>query len=477
VVNDWSNREPFPSTGAHRVVAGGTGASALVARLRALGVEASVLSAETPAEPDVVLVSAFDRSQLAARCAELRLRLPRAGIIAVGSGKSPIAEARASLQARADDFLPSLDDATELRNAIARATNKRRLRHLLTALDRDQDQSVATTGFLGNSPPMARLKKELSRLLEATCHVTFVGERGAGKLTLAHALHCHGATRGGPLSIVRCRRLAPASAEATLWGYLDTTGRVRPGLLAAAAGGALLLQQVSALPLALQRKLAVDLERRRMRPLGASVEQRLDTRVLATTTSPLGELVEAGALRPELHQLLGQRQLRVPALRDRGSDILVMAHRFVLGAAARSGKPVHGLTPAAAARLLAYDWPGNITELAACMSAAVTASTHDHVFEEDLAAHVGAPRAEERSVDLRPWDDVEREHIFRVLDEVDGNKSEAARLLGISRKTLYRKLDAFVPGSVPGPSQSGVHRVGEAVVLQTRPVTNPARSA
>ena len=184
-----------------------------------------------------------------------------------------------------------------------------------------------------------------------------------------------------------------------------------------------------------------------MRPLGATAEVAFDARIIAATHADLESAVETGRFREDLLFRLDVLRVAVPPLRSRGSDVLLLAQEFTRRGAARSGKPVLGLSRAAAERLVSYAWPGNVRELENCVERAVALTQHDQILVDDLPERIRDYRrahvlvAGEDPSELVPMEEVERRYIARVLEAVRGNKTLAARVLGFDRKTLYRKLE------------------------------------
>jgi two-component system response regulator HydG len=229
------------------------------------------------------------------------------------------------------------------------------------------------------------------------------------------------------------------------------------GLVRAADGGTLFLDDVGSLSLDLQAKLLRVLQQRSVRPIGATQEVDATFRLLASTTVPLQELVKQGAFREDLYYRLAVVEIAVPPLREREHDALILAELFLKEASKRLSKTVRSLSPAAARALLGYRWPGNVRELRNAIDYAVTVAEYDHLSESDLPESIHARRSlagDARSEDPR-WSAVERQHIEAVLRSVDGNRARAARLLGIDRRTLHRKLDRLSI-DVPPRSRPGV---------------------
>jgi len=205
----------------------------------------------------------------------------------------------------------------------------------------------------------------------------------------------------------------------------------------------------------LQPKLLRALQERTLRPVGGDEEMPFDVRVIATTNRDLHALVEEGRFREDLYFRINVIHVEMPPLRARGGDVLLLAQHFIDVHATRAGKHVTGLSPPAAEKLLAYSWPGNVRELQNCIERAIALTQHERIGVEDLPETV---RAYKRSHVLIATDDpselvslaeVERRYVLRVLEAVGGNKTSAAHILGVTRKTLYRKLEEYGAAELP----------------------------
>jgi DNA-binding NtrC family response regulator len=231
-------------------------------------------------------------------------------------------------------------------------------------------------------------------------------------------------------------------------GAFTDAVRSRRGLLLEANGGTLVLDDVGSLSPNLQAKLLRALQERTIRPVGGSSSADLDVRVIALSTRELEPDVESGRFRADLYYRLNVIRLRIPPLRERGLDVIHLARAFVQADALREGRPVVDLTPAAAERLLSHHWPGNVRELRNCIDSAIAAARFMRLTPSDLPVPSrGAAPSEEEAASLPSLETVSREHVARIMAEVDGNVSRAAALLDVDRKTLSRRLRAQPAGS------------------------------
>jgi two-component system response regulator HydG len=277
------------------------------------------------------------------------------------------------------------------------------------------------------------------------------GESGTGKELVARALHEKSRRASGPFVAVNCAAMPEALLESELFGHakgaFTDAKAARSGLFVQAHGGTLFLDEVGEMPLGLQPKLLRALQERVMRPVGGDREVSFDVRLVAATNRDLEGMVEENRFREDLYYRLNVVQMELPPLRSRGGDILLLAQHFIEHFAARADKRVTGLHEAVAERLMSYSWPGNVRELRNCIERAVAVTGAERLTVEDLPEKIRAYRASHVVVasgdpsELTTLEEVERRYILRVMEEVKGNKSLAAQILGLDRKTLYRKLD------------------------------------
>jgi two-component system response regulator AtoC len=400
--------------------------------------------------------------ELCERVVANRPDVPVVVITAFGSLETAVGAIRAG----AYDFLtkPVTIDALEL--VLNRAVQHRRLRAEVKRLQGLVAERERFEEVLGTSPAMERVHRLLDRIVDSDASVLVTGESGTGKEVVAQALHRRGRRRAGPFIAINCAALPEALLESELFGHVRgafTDARVaRTGLFAQANGGTLLLDEIGDLPLALQPKLLRALQERVVRPVGGDTEVPFDVRLIATTNRDLESAVEERRFREDLYFRINVIHVTMPPLRSRGSDVLLLAHHFLVHFAKQAGKPVQGISPEAAERLMAYSWPGNVRELQNAMERAVAMARYDQVAVDDLPERIRAYHrshvlvAGEDPAELVPLEEVERRYILRVMETVGGSKTEAAQVLGVGRKTLYRKLEQYAGarGSKPEPDES-----------------------
>jgi two-component system response regulator HydG len=392
---------------------------------------------------------------LCKRLLEARPDMPVVVITAFGSMESAIAAIRAG----AYDFVTKPFDIDAFALTLERARRHRALRDENRRLRLAVSASARFDGLIGESRTMKELCDLLARIADSDASVLVTGETGTGKELIAEALHRTGGRHDAPFIAVNCAAMPETLLESELFGHVrgafTDAKTASPGLFVQAAGGTIFLDEIGELPLALQPKLLRALQERKVRPLGAAVEVPFDARVVTATNRDLEAAIEERLFREDLYFRINVIHVEVPPLRARGADVLLLANSFRERVVARTGKRVTGITDAAAEKLLAYPWPGNVRELLNCIERAVALTRFDALAPEDLPEKVRTyqPRhvvvASSDPSELVTLEELEVRYIARVLETVGGNKTLAARILGIERKTLYRKLERLRDSSVP----------------------------
>jgi two-component system response regulator HydG len=320
--------------------------------------------------------------------------------------------------------------------------------------------------MIAESATMRAVLQRMVRVATSNAPVVLLGETGTGKEVLSRALHAAGPRAARPFVALNCGALPAELMESELFGHVRGafSGAVadKPGLLEAADGGTLLLDEIAELPLALQVKLLRVLQDGQVRRVGANAAVHVDVRVVAATHRPLPDLVERGAFREDLYFRLRVFQVVLPPLRERPEDVLPIA-RSVLAAL---GGPSR-LAPDAERALLSHRWPGNVRELVNAVRHGVALARGDAVDVDDLPDDVSAAPARRPSSGavrlpatpdvLRPLAEVEREHILAVMRACGGRPAEAARVLGIARNTLWRKLEEYRQAERDGGAGLAAH--------------------
>ena len=363
---------------------------------------------------------------------------------------SSVDTAVGALKAGAFDYLHKPLDFDELRKGLERAVAHGQVRR---GEAREATGSVPA-GMIGDSAAMRALFAMIASVAPSEASVLVLGESGTGKELVARALHEGSARSGRRLVTVNCAALAENLLESELFGHekgaFTGAQRQRDGLFVQADGGTLFMDEIGEMPLALQAKLLRALQQGEVQRLGSDRPVRVDVRIVAATNRDLEAEVRAGRFREDLFYRLNVIALSVPALRERPEDIPLLARHFLGRFAQRNRKSIRGFTPRAMDLLLRHDWPGNVRELENAVERAVILAPGETITEGDLPAvlradtdHAGSSGKSQETPGGMSLEDAEREAIARTLEMAGGNKSEAARVLGVTRVTLRSKMKKF----------------------------------
>jgi two-component system response regulator HydG len=405
------------------------------------------------AEPDVVVTDLNMPGQSGIQLCEWvvtnRSDTPVIVITAFGSLDTAIAAIRAG----AYDFITKPFEIDVLSIALERAIKHRELRHEVKRLRTLLDATRGMGDLLGESPVMLELKELMARVAESQASVLVTGESGTGKEVVARLLHQKGPRADRPFLALNCAAMPEHLIESELFGHVRgafTDAKTdKVGLFVQANHGTLFLDEIGDMPLSLQPKLLRVLEERKVRPVGGGKEIPVDLRLIAATHRDLEDAIVQGQFREDLYFRLNVIQIALPPLRARANDVLLIAQSFVETFAKQAGKAVVGLSPEAAERLSSYAWPGNVRELRNAIERAVALTRHENITVDDLPERIRAYKvshvlvASQDPEELVNLAEVEKRYIARVLGAVGGNKSTAARILGIDRTTLYKKLAQY----------------------------------
>jgi DNA-binding NtrC family response regulator len=387
-----------------------------------------------------------------ALCEQIATNRPDLPVI-VMTGFGSMETAIDAIRAGAHDFITKPFEAEALSHAIQRALQHRRLSDEVKRLRRAMAQNPQVDGLVGNSAVMQRLRELISRVGDSDASVLITGDSGTGKELVARALHAHSKTTDPPFVAVNCAALPAHLLESELFGHVKgaftDAQRSRDGLFIEAHGGTLFLDEIAEMPMEMQVKLLRALQERKVRPVGGNTERPFAARLVAATNRDIEAEVKAGRFREDLYYRINVVRVEVPPLRDRGTDVVVLAQHFLETTRVRRGTQVIGISSAAAQKLMDYNWPGNVRELQNAIERAVAFTAFDHITVDDLPEKIrtygGVPHVSqpETTTELLTLVEVERRHIARVLKAVLGNKTQAARVLGVDRRTLYRKLEMY----------------------------------
>ncbi|MEM9734509.1 MAG: sigma-54 dependent transcriptional regulator [Pseudomonadota bacterium] len=345
-----------------------------------------------------------------------------------------------AIRAGASDFLLKPFRINQILNALGQSMARSRLRRqnslLRYELETGKDLLRHRDALIGVSEAMNMVRRMIERAANTPAHVVIRGEAGSGKQIAARMLHSNSAQAQNPFVWIQCKAMTEEGFQARLFGRVEDMnhGSVsgEEGILINAAGGTLFLEDVELLTPACQNILTELLSTGRFRPLGAERSFELDMRVISSTTAPLKDTVEAGAFRTDLFYLLNVAEIAIPALRERPEDILELLNFFAQNLAKQMGLQAPVLDPIMRRRYLAHHWPGNVMELRNTVERALI------VGEYQSPAFADKADAEHETLAV-----VERRHVLKVLDACGGNRAEAARQLGLARKTIDRKCQAW----------------------------------
>jgi two-component system response regulator HydG len=295
---------------------------------------------------------------------------------------------------------------------------------------------------------MQRVYKIIQRVSLHEYPVLILGESGTGKELVAKSVHFSGPRKDRPFVPVDCSSLVPTLIESELFGYVKGafTGALhgKQGLLEAANGGTLFLDEIGDMPVDMQAKLLRALQEREVKPVGSTERRHIDVRIIAATNRDLDLAIKAGTFRQDLYFRLNVVQIKLPALRERKSDIPLLVMSF-LEKFSLSQQTSRDISEDAMRQLIAYDWPGNVRELENAIERAVALGSGPLVHVADLPSNLQYPKTERlpEANELVPLEELERRAILRTLRETAGDKLAAARILGIGKTTLYRKLKQY----------------------------------
>ena len=303
-------------------------------------------------------------------------------------------------------------------------------------------------GLIGVSMKMQRVYKMIEKVSQHESPVLILGESGTGKELVARSIHFSGPRKDRPFAPVDCSALVHTLIESELFGYVKGafTGAMqsKQGLLEAAQGGTLFLDEIGDMPVDLQAKLLRALQEREIKPVGSTERRRINVRIIAATNRDLQAAIRSGAFRQDLYFRLNVVQVKLPPLRDRKSDIPILVTAFLEKFSDPQG-PVRTISEDAMRRLIAYDWPGNVRELENAIERAVALGSGPVLRVADLPSNLHYPTTERvpEKDEILPLEELERRAILRTLRETGGDKLSAARMLGIGKTTLYRKLKQY----------------------------------
>ncbi len=355
-----------------------------------------------------------------------------------------------AMRAGAYDFITKPIEMDLLSITLQRAIEHRQLTQQVRLLESTRNGIHSFGEIIGHSPIMRKLYEHLEQVAASDAAVLIMGESGTGKELVARSIHASSRRATQPFVAINCAAVTETLLESELFGHVKgaftDAGGERKGLFLEADGGTLLLDEMGEMPMSMQVKLLRALEERRVRPVGSDKESSFDVRVLTATNRDLDTAVAEGRFREDLFYRINVIGIELPPLRSRGTDILRLAEHFESRFASGENKSVAGLGEGVAEKLLSYSWPGNVRELRNVMERAVALTRYNTITLEDLPEKIRKFQGKELFLggldpsELVPMEEIQRRYIRHVLEAVNGNQSQAARILGLDRKTIYRKL-------------------------------------
>jgi DNA-binding NtrC family response regulator len=375
------------------------------------------------------------------------------GHVVLISGFGTLQTAIDAVRAGAFDYISKPFNISEVKATVERA-----LSDVATPAAPRPSLDVPPPGLIGRTAGMLSVYKQIAHAANAAAPVLIIGDSGTGKELVARAIHAHGRRAGRPFVPINCGALTESVLESELFGHTrgSFTGAIADtkGIFEQATGGTVFLDEIGETSAALQVKLLRVLQEGEVRPVGGSRLVKVDVRVVAATNVDLEREVAAQRFRQDLFYRLSVIVIRVPALRDRREDIPLLIQTFLQNACARAGRRID-LSPAAISALTAYRWPGNVRELENTIERLVVFSRGSVIDVSDLPFKATGPDLHERLfADLPSLDEIERRYLLHVIEQVGGNRTRAAEVLGIDRRTLYRMAERFsidlkedIPGS------------------------------
>ena len=358
-----------------------------------------------------------------------------------------------ALKNGAYDYLTKPLDFDELRLAMERAVDLRQLREENRLLRESLGTHFDRRNIIGRSKAMDKVLKTVAQVAPSEATVLITGESGTGKEMIAGAIHFNSSRKTGPFVKINCAAIMETLLESELFGHekgaFTGAHRKKEGRIRQAHGGSLFLDEISEMSLAMQVKLLRVLQEREITRVGGEDVIKVDVRVIAATNKDLLQEISTGKFREDLFYRLNVVALNIPPLKERSEDIPLLAQHFLEIFSEKNRKKIKGFTPHAMDQLIKYDWPGNVRELMNAVERGVVLSRSEHLDVEELLLVIKDEKGEKESLskdfitgDL-PLEEVEKASILKTLDLSGGNKSEAARRLGITRRTLHKKLKKY----------------------------------
>ena len=391
-------------------------------------------------------------------CQQIHADQPDLPVIVV-TGQADVETAVGALRAGAWDFVTKPLNPDAVVAAVARAVAHHQLRDELMRLRKALDAYKPIDGIVGDSAAIRDVSALVARVADGDATVLITGESGTGKELVAKALHNLGPRKAEPFVAINCGAVPANLLESELFGHVKgaftDAKRDRVGVFVQAGSGTIFLDEIGEMPLDMQVKLLRVLQERTLRAVGGDTEVPFAARVVCATNRDLETEIEEGRFRKDLYYRVNVVTLEVPPLRGRAGDVLLLAHHFLKRIATRTGRDVTTISMEASRKLLDYYWPGNVRELENSLERAVAMARRTEIAIEDLPAKIRDHQAAriviggDDPAELVTLAEVERRYVQRVLDACGANRSRAAKVLGIDRRSLFRRLKEAATESDP----------------------------
>ena len=347
------------------------------------------------------------------------------------------------------DYITKPFQMDEFVLTVRKALENRLLKKEVIRLRKEVESRYDFHQLIGKSPSMQKIYDLIERISDSSSNVLITGESGTGKELVAKAIHYNGVRKEGPFVAINCAAIPETLLESELFGYkkgaFTDAKSDKKGLIFEANEGTLFLDEITEMPLTLQAKLLRLIEDREVRPLGDTNSYPFDVRIISSSNRNIKSTIQEGRFREDLYYRLNVIDIPLPPLRERKEDIPLLIQHFITKFSNEFKKNISGVSKDALKLLLNYSWPGNVRELENVIQRAMTLSQHEVILPEDLPATViqtpDKKLVEKALEENFTLDQLEKEYIKKVLIEAGGNKSKAAEILGLDRKTLYRKLE------------------------------------
>jgi len=346
------------------------------------------------------------------------------------------------------DYITKPFQMDEIVLTVKKALENRLLKQEVVRLKKEVETRYHFHQLIGKNPSMQKIYDLIERISDTSSNVLITGESGTGKELVAKAIHYNGVRKEGRFIALNCAAIPETLLESELFGYkkgaFTDAKSDKKGLIFEASEGTLFLDEITEMPSTLQAKLLRVIEEKEVRPLGDTTSYPIDVRIISTSNRDIGTSVQQGRFREDLYYRLKVIDIELPPLRERREDIPILVQHFIHKFGKELKRSVSGISEGALKILVSYSWPGNVRELENIIQRAITMSQHEVILPDDLPASIIQKTDEklfEKAMEENfTLDQLEKEYIKRVLIETGGNKSKAAEILGLDRKTLYRKL-------------------------------------